>query len=203
MFVMFCDRTDMLKWHVKERRICIKFCFNTASETDRTVTEAFGGIAIVQTETYEWVRCFKNGWDVSRWSAFWTTSDHNHDRKRGKRLTLNASFITNMSHQHRIMHDPHPRCVLVNITLQSEHPNILSICLQSLTYPQCSRKAAFRRQFIQRPGGVFDCDRWLTDVHRTASRAVTQFGHCDSKDVERSPREKEILNFRVRHPAVF
>jgi hypothetical protein len=129
-----------------------------ASETDRTVKEAFGDIAIVRTEIYRRFRRFKNGWDVSRWSAFWTNSDHNHDQKSGKSLTLNASFIMNLFHHHSSMHDSPPMCVLVNITLKSEHPNILSICLQSLTYPQCSRKAAFRSQFIQRPGGAFDCD---------------------------------------------
>jgi hypothetical protein len=129
-----------------------------AAGTDRTVTAAFCDIAVVRTETYGRFVRFKNGWDVSRWSTLWTNFDHNHDRKSGKSLTLNASFISNLSHHHSSMHDPPPMCVLVNITLQSKHPNILSIYLQSLTYPQCSRKAASRRQFIQRPGGAFDCD---------------------------------------------
>jgi hypothetical protein len=41
-----------------------------ASETQRTVKEAFGDIAIVRTETYGRFMRFKNGWDVSRWSTF-------------------------------------------------------------------------------------------------------------------------------------
>jgi hypothetical protein len=48
--------------------ICIKFCFKlgtTASETHRTLNEAFGANAPVQTQTYEWFKRFKNGWDVS------------------------------------------------------------------------------------------------------------------------------------------
>jgi hypothetical protein len=114
-------------------------------------------IAILRTETYERFMRFKNGCDVSRWSTFWTTLDHNHDRKSGKSLTLDASFTRNLFRQHRSTHDPPHMCELVNITLKSEHPNILFTCLQSLTYPQYSRKAASRSQFIQRPGGAFDC----------------------------------------------
>jgi hypothetical protein len=49
---------------VKGQRICIKFCFkraNTASETRRLLTEAFGANAPGQTQTYEWFERFKNG----------------------------------------------------------------------------------------------------------------------------------------------
>jgi hypothetical protein len=50
---------------VKEQWICIKFCFKlskTASETPRMLKEAFGDIALGQTQTYKWYKRFKNGW---------------------------------------------------------------------------------------------------------------------------------------------
>jgi hypothetical protein len=50
---------------VKEQPICIKFCFKlgkTASETHIMLKEAFGDNALGHTQTYEWCKCFKNGW---------------------------------------------------------------------------------------------------------------------------------------------
>jgi hypothetical protein len=50
---------------VKEQQICIKFCFKfckTAAETHKMLKEAFGDNALGQTQTYEWFKCFKNGW---------------------------------------------------------------------------------------------------------------------------------------------
>jgi len=50
---------------VKEQQICIKFCFKlrkTSSETQRTFKGAFGDNTLRQTQTYEWLKRFKNGW---------------------------------------------------------------------------------------------------------------------------------------------
>jgi len=51
---------------VKEQRICIKFCFKlnkTAAETHRMLKEAFGEQALSQARTFEWFKCFKDGWE--------------------------------------------------------------------------------------------------------------------------------------------
>jgi hypothetical protein len=48
---------------VKEKWICIKFCFKlgkTASETNRMLKEEFGDNALGQMQTYEWFKHFKN-----------------------------------------------------------------------------------------------------------------------------------------------
>jgi hypothetical protein len=50
---------------VKEQRICVKFCFTLskmAGETHKMLNEAFDDNALGQTPTYEWFKCFKNGW---------------------------------------------------------------------------------------------------------------------------------------------
>jgi len=50
---------------VKEQWICIKSCLkcgNSASETHRMFTEAFGDNAVGQKQTYKWCKRFKNGW---------------------------------------------------------------------------------------------------------------------------------------------
>jgi hypothetical protein len=50
---------------VKEQRICVKFCFilvKTISETHRMLKEVFGDNALGQTQTYKWIKRFKNGW---------------------------------------------------------------------------------------------------------------------------------------------
>ena len=51
---------------VKEQRTCIKFCFKlnkTAAETHRMLKEAFGEQALSHARTFEWFRCFKDGWE--------------------------------------------------------------------------------------------------------------------------------------------
>jgi hypothetical protein len=50
--------------HVKEQRICIKFCFilgKMVSETHRMLKEALGDNVLGQTQTNEWFKRFKNG----------------------------------------------------------------------------------------------------------------------------------------------
>jgi hypothetical protein len=71
---------------VKERRICIKFCFKlgkTAVETHKILKEAFGDNALGLTQNG--LSILKRR-DVSRQrrQAFWTTFNRNHDRKCGK-----------------------------------------------------------------------------------------------------------------------
>jgi hypothetical protein len=51
--------------YVKEQQICIKFCFKPgkmAVETHKMLKKVFGDNAVGLTQTYEWFKCFKNGW---------------------------------------------------------------------------------------------------------------------------------------------
>ena len=103
MFVLFCDRTDLLKWLMWRSN---GFASNSASNLATHLQRQTGRLEKHLVLTLSAKRKPTNRSSISRtdgcrWRrrVFLTTFDRNHDRKCDKSLTMKASYIRSLFHQ--------------------------------------------------------------------------------------------------------